>query len=63
MSVRPSAHRAARTEHVVLAATAVSLVCYVKYYGLSVQAGYWDGMVPLIMAGVYMGILSVVLFI
>ena len=48
---------------VALAATAVSLVCYVKYYGLSVQAGYWDGMVPLIMAGVYMGILSVVLFI
>ena len=44
-------HRAAVTFlAVIAAATLISLVCYVLYYGLDARAGYLDGMVPLLMA-------------
>lgn len=34
---------------VIGAATLISLVCYVLYYNLKDRAGYFDGMVPLLM--------------
>jgi hypothetical protein len=43
---------------VLAAAAAVSLVCYVLYYGLSARAGFIDGTVPLLAAGIYMAALS-----
>ncbi len=44
-----------------LLAAAVSMVCYVLYYSLNARAGYWDGMVPLVLAAVYMAALAVLL--
>ncbi len=37
----------------------VSMVCYVLYYDLSDKTGYVDGMIPLILATVFMVILAV----
>ncbi len=42
-------------------AAALSIICYVLYYGLGDQAGYIDGMIPLILAAVYMAVLSVLI--
>lgn len=44
---------------VIAVATLVSLVCYVLYYHLEDTAGYFDGMVPLLMAAVVMAGISV----
>lgn len=44
---------------IVIAAAAVSLVCYMLYYGLSGQKGWIDGMIPLIMAGTVMAIIAI----
>lgn len=44
---------------VIGGAALVSLVCYVLYYGLSSRAGYYDGMVPLLLAGSIMAGISV----
>ncbi len=37
---------------------AIDIVCYVLYYNLDDVKGYIDGMVPLIMAGVMTGVIS-----
>ncbi len=42
-------------------AAALSMVCYVLYYGLGDRAGYIDGMIPLILAAVCMTALSVLI--
>lgn len=39
-------------------AALTSLICYVLYYGLSSRAGYFDGMVPLIMVALVMSGIS-----
>ncbi len=51
---------------VVLFAAAVSvavlsMICYVLYYGLDKRAGYADGMIPIILAAVYMVVLIVLI--
>lgn len=38
---------------------ALSMVCYMLYYGLGDRAGYADGMIPLVLAAVYMVALAV----
>ena len=38
---------------------ALSMVCYVLYYHLADLVGYVDGMIPLLLAGVFMAILAV----
>lgn len=40
-------------------AAVISLVCYMLYYGLGPKTGYIDGMVPLVIAGVFMAVLAV----
>ena len=40
---------------------AVSMVCYLLFYGLDERAGYVDGMVPLILVGIYMLVLAVLI--
>lgn len=40
-------------------AALVSLICYVLYYNLGDRAGYFDGMVPLLMVALVMGGISV----
>ncbi len=42
-------------------AAAVSMVCYLLYYGLSGTAGYIDGMIPLVLTAVFMAALSVMI--
>ncbi len=42
-------------------AAALSMICYVLYYGLEGRAGYIDGMIPLILVAVYMAVLSVLI--
>lgn len=37
---------------VIIAAALVSLVCYVLYYNLDKRAGYFDGMVPLLIVAI-----------
>lgn len=44
---------------VIGVATLISLVCYVLYYNLGDIAGYFDGMVPLLMAALVMAGISV----
>ena len=44
---------------VVAACLVADLVCYVAYYRLSATAGFVDGMVPLLLAGLVMAALSV----
>lgn len=44
---------------VTVAAMLISIVCYVLYYNLGVQGGYYDGMVPLLLAALVMSGLSV----
>lgn len=39
---------------VAVVATLISLICYIKYYGLEMWTAYYDGMVPLVVAGVSM---------
>lgn len=44
-------------------ATLISMVCYVMYYNLGVRAGYYDGMVPLllvafVMSGIFIAMLG-----
>ena len=41
----------------------ISLVCYVLYYNLGARAGYFDGMVPLLMVALVMGGISVAIMI
>ncbi len=43
---------------VIVAAAAVSLVCYLLYYNLDAVKGYIDGIIPLGLAGVMMIIIS-----
>ena len=50
--------RAAMLVALVFFAFAVSMICYVLYYQLSGLAGYYDGMIPLILASM----VSVVLY-
>ncbi len=44
---------------IAIIAAVISMICYVLYYGLGDRAGYIDGMIPLILAAVYMAVLSV----
>ena len=44
---------------VIGVAALISLVCYVLYYNLGNYAGYFDGMVPLLMAALVMAGISV----
>lgn len=44
---------------VIGVATLISLVCYVLYYNLGTRAGYFDGMVPLLMTALVMAGISV----
>ncbi len=37
-----------------VAVAVASMICYMLYYGLGDRAGYIDGMIPLILAAVYM---------
>ncbi|HML37771.1 MAG TPA: hypothetical protein PKA19_10180 [Bacillota bacterium] len=48
---------------VIGVAMLVSLVCYVLYYNLGAVAGYFDGMVPLLMAALVMAGISVAMVI
>lgn len=43
------------------AAALISLVCYMLYYNLGNRAGYFDGMVPLLMVALVMAGLSIAL--
>ena len=43
----------------VIAASAVSMVCYILYYGLNDIKGYVDGMVPLLIIGGMMAVMSI----
>ena len=43
----------------VIISAAVSMICYILYYGLDEVKGYIDGMVPLLIIGVVMCILTV----
>ena len=55
-----------RTAWVFIALTAIaaviSLICYTLYYKLDSRAGYLDGCVPLIMAGLIMAGISIGIF-
>ncbi len=42
-----------------LVTAAVSMVCYILYYGLDIKTGYIDGMIPLILVAVFMAVLAV----
>ena len=42
-------------------AAVISLICYVRYYHLDSRAGFYDGMVPLLMAALVMLGLTVVM--
>jgi hypothetical protein len=44
---------------VIGVATFISLVCYVLYYNLGNRAGYFDGMIPLLMAALVMAGISI----
>ncbi len=44
---------------VSVAAAAIGLVCYLKYYGLDARTGYVDGMVPLILIAAVMVVVTV----
>lgn len=44
---------------IIVAATLISLVCYVLYYNLGNYAGYFDGMVPLCTTALVMAGISV----
>ena len=44
-----------------VAATLLSMICYVLYYGLDTWAGYVDGMIPLLLAAVFMAVLAVLI--
>ena len=48
---------------VIGVATLVSLVCYVLYYNLADRAGYFDGMVPLLMAALVMAGISIAMLV
>jgi len=43
----------------IIISAAVSMICYILYYGLDEVKGYIDGMVPLLIIGVVMCILTV----
>ncbi len=45
----------------VLIAAAVCMACYMLYYKLDGKAGYVDGMIPLVLAGLFMLALSVLI--
>lgn len=45
----------------VVAAALISLVCYVLYYNLGNRAGYFDGMIPLLLVALVMAGLAVAL--
>jgi hypothetical protein len=44
---------------VIAAAALISLVCYLLYYSLGAQSGFFDGMVPLLLASIVMASISV----
>lgn len=44
------------------AAMVISLVCYILYYGMSDKAGYIDGIVPLVLAAMVTGGISLNLY-
>lgn len=44
-----SAFKAVAVLFLVFAVAVVSMICYLRYYGLSAEAGYRDGMIPLIL--------------
>lgn len=44
---------------IIAAAALISLICYVLYFNLDDHAGYFDGMVPLLMVALVMGGISV----
>lgn len=46
---------------VIGAAMLIDLVCYILYYSLGARAGYFDGMVPLLMTALVMSGISVVM--
>jgi len=46
---------------VIGVAMLIGLVCYILYYNLGDRAGYFDGMVPLLMAAIVMSGISVVM--
>lgn len=48
---------------VIAVAALISLICYVLYYNLGDRAGYFDGMVPLLMVALVMGGISVAMVI
>lgn len=43
----------------VIAAAVISMVCYILYYGLDVRTGYIDGMIPLLIIGCMMAVMTV----
>ncbi len=44
---------------IVVIAAVVGLICYLLYYGLDARIGYVDGMIPLILFGGMMAVLSI----
>ncbi len=41
---------------------ALSMICYMLYYGLESRTGYFDGMVPLILIAAFMAVMAVLTF-
>jgi len=41
----------------------ISLICYIIYYKLGKKAGFWDGILPLILVTIYMAIETAVILI
>lgn len=57
-------HRLATIFAVVIGVAAlISLVCYVLYYNLGDRAGYFDGMVPLLMVALVMSSMSIAMWV
>lgn len=48
---------------IIVIAVLISLVCYVLYYKLDSRMGYYDGMVPLLMAGLVTAAMTAGIFI
>ncbi len=44
---------------IVIVSAAVSMVCYILYYGLDVLKGYIDGMIPLLIIAVVMLVITI----
>lgn len=48
---------------VIVVATLISIICYVLYYNLGVREGYFDGMIPLLLAALVMSGISVAMLV